>query len=388
MRALIISDDDAVAQRIHAVMARKSEWALAGSTVHVDAGVWSSSLLRPDLQLIVIPSDEARAIQVLQMLHQASAAPVVAIGPATDPHRILKTLHEGGAQQYVDEALLETQLETELDLRSRSPATTKGPADRAHGMGKVLAVHSPSGGSGSSVLAVNLAGSLAAKHHRSALVDLNTTVGDLAVLLNLQPTYSIADLCQNLHRFDMQLFEKILVPHESGIHLLASPRSFREIDTVTAEGVRQALLVCRMQFPYVVVDIDHTFCPVAMEAFHLADTILVTFRLDFASLRNVRRTLERLEASEISRSRIKLVASRYGQPRELPISAVEKALGRQPDFYVPDDPKTVNRSINTGIPVITGNPWSAISRRFTTIAAALNGAVPAGKAKSGGFWSH
>ena len=365
-------------------MDRKPEWALAGNAVRVDAAVWSASLLRPDLQLIVIPADESRAIEVLRSLCQASPAPVVAIGPAIDPRRILKTLHEGGAHQYVDEALLESQLEKELDQRASHAETAQGSNGQAHRAGKVLVVHSPSGGSGSSLLAVNLAWSLAAKHQRCALVDLNTAVGDLAVLLNLQPTYSTADLCQNLHRFDAQLCEKILCPHESGIHLLASPRSFRELESVTAEGVRQALLVCRMQFPYVVVDVDHTFCPVAMEAFHLADKILLAFRLDLASLRNVRRTLERLESSEISRDRVKLVANRYGQPRELSLSAVEKALGSQPDFLIPDDPTNVNRSVNTGIPLISGKPWCSASRRITEMAAALNGAVPVKKSR--GFW--
>ena len=64
--------------------------------------------------------------------------------------------------------------------------------------GRMIAVLAPSGGSGSSTLAVNVATVLAKEHKSAALIDLKLQAGDLAALLDLKPTYTLADLCQNV----------------------------------------------------------------------------------------------------------------------------------------------------------------------------------------------
>src|SRR5262249_47950862 len=126
-------------------------------------------------------------------------------------------------------------------------------------IGRTIALLAPNGGSGSSTLAVNIATVLAKEHKRSLLLDLKLASGDLAPLLDLKPTHTQADLCQNATRMDRIMFERSLVEHSSGVHLLASPCSFADIGYVTAEGVAQALHLARSLFPYVVVDLDHSF---------------------------------------------------------------------------------------------------------------------------------
>ena len=67
--------------------------------------------------------------------------------------------------------------------------------------GKLIAALAPSGGSGTSTLAVNLATVLAKQHKTVGLIDLNLETGDLATLLDLKPTYTIVDLCHNIARW-------------------------------------------------------------------------------------------------------------------------------------------------------------------------------------------
>ena len=93
--------------------------------------------------------------------------------------------------------------------------------------GRVIAVLAPSGGSGSSTLAVNLAASLAKTHKTCALIDLKLYSGDLAVLLDLKPNHTLADLCLNVDRIDPLFFQHILVHHQSGIDLSGRPTYFR-----------------------------------------------------------------------------------------------------------------------------------------------------------------
>jgi pilus assembly protein CpaE len=163
------------------------------------------------------------------------------------------------------------------------------------------------------------------------------------------------------------------VRHASGTHLLAAPASFRDIDFITTDGVRQALTLGRSLFPYVVLDLDHSFRPEQSMCLQQADVILLVLRLDFPSLCNTRRSLDYLEQSGISRERIRLVVNRYGQPKEIPAAKAEEALGGKIFHYVPDDPKTINRANNNGVPAVLDYPSARVCRSVTQLAASVNG---------------
>jgi pilus assembly protein CpaE len=272
----------------------------------------------------------------------------------------------GGADDYVDEQELEPELGTVVARLMMSSGTPQH-------QGRLIALLAPSGGSGSSTLAVNIATVLAKEHKDVALVDLKFHSGDLAALLDLKPSFTMADLCENLDRLDQVMLERSLVKHESGVHLLAPPRVMADVSHVTVEGVRRSLTLARSMFPYVVVDIDHTFHVEQLEALRSADIVLLVIRLDFASLRNARRTLEHLEYMGVDRERVRLVVNRFGQPKEVPAMKAEEALGVKIAHFVPDDPKSINRANNNGIPVVLESPWARVSKSVTKLAVSVNG---------------
>src|SRR5262249_29864999 len=145
-----------------------------------------------------------------------------------------------------------------------------------------------------STLAANIATLFAKEHKKTLLIDLKLEAGDLAALLDVRPTYTLADLCQNITRLDRAIFERCLVQHASGVHLLAPPRSIADTRCVTPEGIRQALAFGRNLFPYVVVDLDHSYREEQSQTLRQADLVLLVMRLDFTSLRNTQRTLDYL----------------------------------------------------------------------------------------------
>ena len=101
-----------------------------------------------------------------------------------------------------------------------------------------------------------------------------------------------------------------------------------------------------------------------------ADPVLLVFRLDFASLRNARRTLDQMDRLGIRRQQLRLVVNRYGQPKEIPFAKAEEALGAKIFHYVPDDPKSVNRANNNGVPVVLESPSAKIARSVMRLAEA------------------
>ena len=223
---------------------------------------------------------------------------------------------------------------------------------------------------------MNLAALEAKEHGKSLLIDLNLQSGDLATLLDLQPTHTLVDLCTHADHLDRILLEQALIRHTSGVHLLASPSHIADAEYITSDLTRQIVTLGRNTFPAVVVDLGHQLTHALEPVYHLADVILLVLRLDFASLRNVRHVLEYFDQLQIGRERIRLVANRYGQPHEVPYRKAEEALGCKIAHYIPDDPSTVNRCNNCGVPVILERPYTKVSRSLANLAISLSKSVP------------
>jgi pilus assembly protein CpaE len=306
-----------------------------------------------------------RALAALADLRLVTTAGCLVVGPASDTRLVLRVLR-GGGTDFVDEAELEADLADALArFRAEAPAQAEP--------GRTIALLAPSGGSGSSTLAVNIATLLAKEHQSALLIDLKLEAGDLAALLDLKPTHTLAELCQNAERMDRIMLERSLAKHATGIHLLAPPRAFADIGYVTPEGVRQVLALGRALFPYVVADLDHTFREEQLQVLNQADLVLLVLRLDFVALRNTQRYLEHLDRLGVPADRVRLVVNRYGRPKEVPAAKAEEALGVKIFHYVPEDPKTINRANNNGVPAVLESPSARVSRSLAKLAAGVNG---------------
>lgn len=364
MSAFIVSDHDATSSRIRDVLTFAGRQCPSSHVLGLDeATVRLSRESQVELLVVALNPDRERGLAILAILARSTTGKVLAVGPTTDAKLVLHALRSG-AVDYVDLADLEVELESAL---RRMVEVAASPAEP----GCLIAVLAPNGGSGSSTLAVNLAVSLAADHKSVGLLDLKLETGDLAALLDLLPTFTLADLCQNAARLDRVMFERSLVKHEAGVHMLAPPQNMGDVGHVQPIGVSLAVSLAQASFPFVVADVDHTFREEQMVVLREANVILIVFRLDFSSLRNVRRTMEFMEASGIARDKLRLVVNRWGQAQEVPRAKAEEALGMKISHLVPEDAKAVNRSNNQGVPVVIAAPTSKVARSFAQLAKTL-----------------
>jgi len=371
MQTYVVSDNEQLSAKVRKVLLR------AGHDCpdsHVVALARGATIVAPsELTILVMSPDPERAIATLGemstalggiSLRSATAKHVLAVGPA-DAKLILRTI-KAGAEEYLDESEVESELDAVL-VRIMSESASGGEP------GQVISVLAPSGGSGGSTLACNLATVLAKEHQSVALFDLKLGAGVLDAMLDVKPEHTLADLCRNADKLDRGMFERLMVRHSSGIRLLAPPATFQDISYITSQGVRQALSMARGLFPYVVVDLDRTYTEEQVEVLLQSDTIIIILRLDFTSLRNVRQALEHMEKLGVRRDRVKLVVNRFGQPKEMRMAQAEEALGMKIFGYIPDDPKTINRANNNGVPVVIEASTTPVARRLIELAQSLNG---------------
>lgn len=365
MQAFLVSDHESLGAKVRQVLLRHGQDCPAAHLLSLDLATTHLTLARPDLVVIVLSPDPERALAVLADVRALVSARILAVGPASDP-KLIRRAYQMGAGDYVDEIDLDAEMAAAL---GRAHAGEAAPAET----GQTFAVLGPSGGCGASTLAVNIATVLAREYKKALLVDLKLEAGDLAALLDVRPTYTLRDLCENVARLDRVIFERCLVQHDSGVHLLSPPRAIADARSITPEGIRQALALGRNLYPYVVVDLDHSFREEQVQTLRQADLVLLVLRLDFTALRNTQRTLDYLGQVGVTGDRVRLVVNRYGQPKEVPAAKAQEALGLKIYHYVPDDPKTINRANNNGVPVVIESPSAKVSKSVTQLAFGING---------------
>ena len=361
MPAFIVADQSSIASRISQILNFNGHDCPSSHVLPFDFA--AGRLGREtgiDLLIVALGSDIERGLTVLSQVSRFAPGKVLVVGPALDSKMVLRALRNG-ADDYVDAAEMESELEAAI---SRLNEASRGPVE----LGRLISVLAPNGGSGSSTIAVNLATVLAKEHKSAALFDLKLEAGDLAALMDLKPTFTLADISRNAAKLDRVMFERSLIKHDCGVSLLAAPHHLDDASLVKHEGIAQALTLARAAFPYVVIDVDHSYREEQRVALRQSDLILIPFRLDFASLRNVRRCMEFLTGQDVSLDKVMLIVNRYGQAHEVPAGKAAEALGREIAHYVPEDTKAVNRANNHGVPLVIEAPTSKVAKSFQQLA--------------------
>lgn len=363
MRATVIGDNELIVNKAQTVVLRCGLECGENDVLSLETAAEHAGRVRRDVIVLTLSPDPIRALEVLRGIRNITDALVVAVGPANDPKFILRVLREG-AQEYVDDSELDGQLQASL-VRAKVKRTEKADG------GCVIGVLGGSGGCGTSTVAVNLAAALARGNQQTVVIDLRLAAGDQSILLDLRPIHTLVDLCRNLDRMDEGLFQRSLACHECGVRLLAAPISLTDTKHVSSQGVRQIVGLARTLFPFVVIDLDRAFGDESLAAIVQSDIILVVFRLDMTSLRNAQRALNQLEEMGIPAERVRVIANRYGQRRELPYRKAEQALGVNLFHFVPDDVANVNIANIRGNPVVLERPRSRVSKSLIRLASSL-----------------
>ena len=237
--------------------------------------------------------------------------------------------------------------------------------------GKIITFFCTKGGVGKTTLACNMAVTLAQEYKKKvALVDLDLTAGDVAVMLNINAKNTIADMVQEQENLDSQLVEGFLVPHLSGARVLVAPLSPEQAELVNVNHIDQLLKILKENYDYVIVDTAPVYTDINLSALDASDRILLILNQDLTTLKHVKKAQEILEALNYS-SRAKTILSQQGS-EGLKVKQIEKTLGISLTAIVPEDFKTVKNAINKGVPFVMSQPHSKVSACISNLIEALD----------------
>lgn len=288
---------------------------------------------------------------------------------------LLRAAMRVGVSDVIEAPLTEERIEQAIIqfssdvLAVKTPMRSPSPVVEDHVEGQVVTVMSAKGGSGKTVTATNLAVLLANIPDVSVcLVDADLQFGDVCLVLQLEPRFTVVNASAELHRLDRQLVSSILTEHHSGLKVLAAPVEPAFADDITTAGLLQIVEVLRSMFDYVIIDTASLLDELLLSLLEKSNRVLMVVDMDLPSVKNAKLALETLRLLKFPTSKIQLVLNRSNAKARLDDKEIEGALKSQISARIPSD-GIVAASVNEGRPVVESAPRSRVAKGFEEVLA-------------------
>jgi len=287
--------------------------------------------------------------------------------PNNDPQTLLQAMR-AGAEEFITQPFNWPEVLRSLkDMREKIQRQLTGNGEQ----GRVITVFSSKGGVGSTTVAINLAVALAARQKSVCIVDLVLQFGSVTSSLNLEASYTILDLVNNLPRIDPLLLDGSLVEHTSGVRVLAEPLHAEDAGRIGVSDIDQILDTLSQSFNFVVVDTPKEIDEAVFVALEKAHLILFVTETLVPSLKCARRALESFERLGINPAKVQLILNRYVKNKPMSIEAVGNTLGSKIFWTFPNDYSTAIAASNQGLSFQEIRPRSKLAKSYRELANAV-----------------
>jgi pilus assembly protein CpaE len=329
---------------------------------------------RGDVDVVVIDEVAGDPAAVVEQLDQAAPEIPVIVLLDLDAASIAQTCILAGARAYVFRPVEPTDLidlirriHEKEDRRRRKTTPSGGPKT-----GRLITVHGPKGGVGTTTIAVNLAVAIYQQTGlRVVLVDGSLLSGDVAVAMNIANENSIADVVAHLRELDGDLLNDTLLHHGAGVWVLPAPSELERAEVINGEETTAVLEALRQHYDVVVVDTASRPDEHLLAALDQSDVVLVACTPEIASLKNAARFLALAHELGYGDEKLKLTINRLSSHGSIPLKDIESNLRQKMAFGLPSDGIPVIEALNAGEPVVLMRPSARIAREIRSVAGEL-----------------
>jgi pilus assembly protein CpaE len=401
IKVLIVDDIQSTLDNLQKLLSFEPDIQVVGTAANGKEGVEQARKLSPDIVLMDVNMPVVDGIQATETLAQEVPNAPVIIMSVQGERDYLRRAMQSGAREFLikpfsgDELIASIRRVYQLEQKKESfLAKTAGPAEqgaapaaaeapRRSEQGQVFFLYSGKGGVGKSLIAANLAVSMANETKaKVALVDLDLQFGDIGVLLNLDHSQGITDLIENIDHMDPDFIREVMVDGPHGIKVLLTPISPELADLVTVDHIRRIFSELRKMFDYIIVDSSSHLGEINLEVLDHADRVVVVTSLSIPAIKNTKLALKIFDSLSISPDRVVLLLNKSDAHSEFNKESVEANLRFPIAGQIPNDAKLVINSINRGNPFVTTHPESEISQRVRELVAKLIPPAPLKEAET------
>lgn len=333
-----------------------------------------------DLILFRTEKDISRDVQAIDALRlsNSSKATILAISDAETTLADAQLLKRAGVDAVLAETISADELEAEVKKRLASLHAEKSPNAGPKSLGKVVSIAQARGGIGSTMLAVNLADSLAGpfskktktRERNVVVVDLDLQFGSVGGFLDLKPNEALHQIAVEGIEPDATFLSQSIEQLPSGISALASPTKMVPLDALKTSQIRALIETLQSQYDYVVVDLPRAMVDWLSPVLDATDRMLLISDCTIPSIQQARRLIDFYMEDHIG-LQIDIVINREKKPL-MPgrhHKEAAKILERPFKYWLPFHAKHAREAVDRGVPLSNVARSSALTKAIKHVAA-------------------
>ena len=237
---------------------------------------------------------------------------------------------------------------------------------------KAILVTGSKGGVGTTTVALNLGVQLAnATRKRVALVDLARPFGQISLMLDFEPRFTVLDALERIERLDERLLSSMAVRHKTGVEILAgpmhAPMKTEQRLSVTIESLCRLVEIADRAYDFVVVDMGVVNAAEWAAVLREAQTILLVAEPSVLALGMIKRHIAAAAPAGVDCERIQIVINRWRQNDDEVVAAFERTEGREVLMRLPNDYRQLTDAVNLRMP-LTGSANNVLLARYRALA--------------------
>jgi pilus assembly protein CpaE len=240
---------------------------------------------------------------------------------------------------------------------------------------QTIVVIGSKGGAGTTTVALNVAAQIAQlTKKRTALIELARPFGQIALMLDIEPRFTLLDALDRGPRLDAAVLASLMTRHKIGVEMLLGARHLaltaEQRQRATIDGLLHILQMAQAAYDFVIVDLGFVNAAEWARVLNVAETLLLISEPSELALGMLKRYLEAVDSAGLERERFRMVINRARQNDEEMIFRHERSLRQTFFMQLPNDYRQVSEAVKLGIPLAasSNNPLVA---RYRQMAAQL-----------------
>ncbi len=383
IKILLVDDIAETRQSIKKLLAFEQDFKVIGEAGNGRGGVEQAKELKPDIIIMDINMPDMDGLEAAGLITKAvPTAGVIMMSVQDDPDYMQKAML-AGARFFLAKPVTMDQLYStirnvysqyegvrsqfaRLDEAQRNIVMMKQEEKKTEGgdrAGHIIAVYSPQGGTGTTMIATSLASGLMKENIKTLLVDCDVLFGDVSFSLNLKSPTTLVDVVERENDLDIEYFDSIVSTHTSGMKVLLGPSrpSFgMDIRDTNPDAVASIVKKVRYHYDFVVLDLGKSIDAVTAGLLDVADKIVLVVVPTITCIKNVKLVLDLFDQSEFDPSKTVLMINKAVEnPKSKVVIAPERiqsVLKRPVEGVIPlVDETIILNAIQSGVPVVASD---------------------------------
>jgi len=310
---------------------------------------------------------------------------VILIAEDVSPTALHQLLREGG-DEFVPYPLPENELARAIErvLTKEEPRAPQSGDKNSQSMGDrvgvVIPIHGLAGGTGASMMAVNLAWELANIEKEDSpkvcLLDLDFQFGSASTYLDLPRREAVLELLTDTSSMDAEAFMQAMLTYGDKLHVLTAPMDMIPLDMITPEDISRLIAMASSHFDYVVIDMPSTMVEWSQTVLEMAHVYFAMIELDMRSAQNTLRLKRALQSEDLPFEKIRFVLNRApgftdmnGKSR---VKRLSDNLGISIEVQLPDGGKPVMQAADHGAPMAETIAKNALRKEILKLAKSIH----------------